>query len=220
MAKTLDKQRAIKFRKEGKSYSQIRQIIGVSKGTLSDWLRDMPLSTKQMRGLRDWNQTRIEHYRATRLKKREARLRIVHEEQKRRIFPLSDRDMFIAGLFLYWGEGSKTRISHICVANTDPAMPTFFVYWVTRVLNLDKARIRVHLHLYSDMDIAKEISFWSQTLNIPKSQFIKPYIKKNASTIINHGTFGHGTCTIRVGNARVSEEVLAGIQAIRDHFGP
>lgn len=220
MARIKDKQRAIELRKAGKSYSQIRQEIGVGKGTLSEWLADMPLSAKQMRGLRDWNQTRIEHYRATRLKKREARLHVVHEEQKGRIFPLSERDVFIAGLFLYWGEGSKTRVGDIRIANTDPSMPKFFVYWITHVLNLDKAKIRVHLHLYSDMDIAKEISFWSRALDIPKSQFIRPYIKKNASTIINRGTFGHGTCTIRVGNARVSEEVFAGIQTIRDYFGP
>lgn len=220
MAKHLDKLKAIKLRKEGKSYHQIRQTVGVSKSTLSCWLRDMPLSREQMKGLRDWNQTRIEHYRETRAKTREARLRSTYEQQKNLLFPFSNRDLFIAGLFLYWGEGSKTRVSDLRVANTDPAIPKFFVHWVTHVLKLDKAKIKVHLHLYRDMNIQKEIAFWSHALTIPKSQFIKPYIKENSSTIINRGTFGHGTCTIRVGNARVSEEVFAGIQAIRDYFGP
>jgi len=220
MAKQLAKQQAIKLRKEGKSYHQIRQMVNVSKSTLSCWLRDMPLSQREMRALRDWNQIRIEHYRETRTKTREVRLQSTYEQQKKLLLPFSNRDLFIAGLFLYWGEGSKTRASDLRVANTDPAIPKFFIHWVTRILKLDKTKIRVHLHLYRDMDIKKELAFWSHILNIPQSQFTKPYIKESASTTINRGTFGHGTCTIRVGNARVSEGVFAGIQAIRDYFGP
>ncbi len=220
MARLKDRQRALELRKEGKSYSQIKSIIGASKSTLNYWLKDFPLSEARIRELRDWNQQRIERYRQTRAKTKEDRLSKTYSEQKKRIFPLSKRDILIAGLFLYWGEGSKTRILELQVANTDPAVPKFFVYWVTKFLRLDKQKIRVHLHLYSDMDIEKEKNFWSKALEIPISQFIKPYIKKNSSEFINRGTFGHGTCTIKVANARVSEEVMMGLKAIRDHFRP
>jgi hypothetical protein len=220
MARLRDRQRALELRKEGKSYSQIKSIIGASKSTLNYWLRDFPLPEARIRELRDWNQQRIEHYRQTRLKTKNDRLNKVYSEQKKVIFPLSKRDLMIAGLFLYWGEGSKTRISELEVANTDPAVPKFFIYWTTKLLKLDKSKIRVHLHLYSNMNIEKEREFWSKTLNIPKDQFVKPYIKKNSSVSINRGTFGHGTCTIKIGNARVAEGVLMGLKAIRNCFGP
>ena len=38
------RQRAIELRREGKSYRQIRERLGVSKGTLSDWLRGIELT--------------------------------------------------------------------------------------------------------------------------------------------------------------------------------
>jgi transposase-like protein len=221
MAKRKTKERgfALKLRGQGKSYNQIRKTVGVSKSTLSYWLRGYPLSKRQLRLLQH-NQRRIERYRETRLRKKQSRLKDVYEKQKKIIFPLSDRDFLIAGLFLYWGEGSKTRVADLEVANTDPAVPKFFVYWVTKFLQLDKAKIKARLHLYSDMDIEKETEFWSKTLGISKTQFTKPYIKKSSSKSINYRTFGHGTCTIRIGNARVAEEVMMGLKSIREHFGP
>lgn len=219
MTRLQDRQRALVLREEGKSYSQIKEILNVGKGTLSFWLKDHPLPEKRIRELRDWNQQRIERYRQTRHTQKENRLKIVYEQQKKIVFPFSKRDLLIAGLFLYWGERSKTK-PELEVANTDPAVPRFFIYWVTKFLKLDKSKIRAHLHLYSDMDVEKELIFWSRALDIQKTQFMKPYIKKKSSKTINRGTFGHGTCTIRVGSVRVAEGVYMGLKAIRDRFGP
>ncbi len=219
MAKFREKQLAFELRKEGKSYSQIRKTLKVSKSTLSYWLRKHPLPEQQIRLLRDWNETRIEHFRQTMLKKKNKRLEQIYQKQKKKIFPLTKRDLFIAGLFLYWGEGSKTRTAELQIANTDPAALNFFIYWVTKFLEQEKTKLKVHLHLYSDMDTEKELEFWSHTLNIPKTQFLKPYIKKSLLKTINRGTYGHGTCTVKIGNARVSEGVLMGLKSIRDRFG-
>ncbi|MDO8470137.1 MAG: helix-turn-helix domain-containing protein [bacterium] len=220
MTRVKDKQRALALRKEGKSYSQIKKELGVSKSTLSYWLCGLPLSKERVRALRDWNEVRIERYRETMFRKKELRLQVVYESQKDEIFPFSKRDLYIAGLFLYWGEGSKTRVSELEVANTDPAVPKFFIYWTTHCLNLEKEKIRVHLHLYSDMNIESEIAYWSHALKLPREQFTKPYIKKNSSQSINRGTFGHGTCTIKISNARVAEKILQGLKAVREKFGP
>ena len=178
MARVLEHREALRLRKEGKSYSQIKALLKVSKSTLSYWLRDLPLSSEQLRLLRDWNHTRIEKYRQTRLNKKNSRLRAVYEKQMKMIFPFSKRDLLIAGLFLYWGEGSKTRLAELQVTNTDPAVLKFFILWITKFLKVDEKKIKVNLHLYSDMEIQKEIEFWSKKLSISKQQFLKPYIKK------------------------------------------
>ena len=67
MSNTLVRERikAIKLRKEGRSYSQIKKELRVSKSSLSLWLRQYPLSEKRLRELRDFNEQRIERFRNT-----------------------------------------------------------------------------------------------------------------------------------------------------------
>ncbi len=219
MARLEDRKRALELRTEGKSYSQIKKILSVGKGTLSYWLKDHPLSKEQISLLRDHNQERIEHYRETRRRKKQERLDLVLENQRKKILPLSKRDLFIAGFFLYWGEGSKTKIAEIEVANTYPSVVRCFIDWMVGCFDVPQSKFRVHLHLYRDMNITKEMDFWSRELAMPKEQFIRPYIKPTYFKDVNRGSFGHGTCTVRVANARISETVLMGIKAIRENFG-
>ena len=178
MARFKDHQKALFLRKQGKSYSQIKKNLGISKSTLSYWLRDYPLSKQRIKELRDNNEQRIEKFRETMRKKKERRLFRVYEEQKKIIFPFTQRDFFIAGLFLYWGEGGKTRFSNISISNTDPSVLKFFINWLIKIFRISKKKLKISLHLYKDMDIEKEMKFWSQCLDIPISQFYKPYIKK------------------------------------------
>ncbi|MFH1583360.1 MAG: hypothetical protein ABIB72_03520 [Candidatus Falkowbacteria bacterium] len=218
MARFKDREKALALRKQEYSYSQIKNILKISKGTLSYWLRDYPLSKERIRELRDCNEQRIERYRDTMRQKRETRLNNYYQEQKEFIFPLSKRELYLAGIFLYWGEGAKTRHSSLCVSNTDPSIIKFFMFWVEKTLHVEKSRMRVALQLYSDMNIKKEMAYWSNILEIPLSQFNKPYIKKTSSLRINHkGSFGHGTCNIKIGDARLSEKIIMAIKAISNN---
>lgn len=219
MARLEDHERALILRQQGKSYSQIKKLLAVSKSTLSYWLRDYPLSKERIRELRDWNEQRIERYRETMLRKKEARLKKVYEEQQHILLPLSPRELFIAGLFLYWGEGSKSREADISISNTDPNVMNFFIRWLTESLDVPKRELRVHVHLYSDMNVRREIDYWAANLKLSKSQFNKPYIKQTSQYRINHkGAFGHGTCNVRYGSARLKEKILMSIKALSDKY--
>lgn len=219
MARFKDREKAIILRKQGKSYSQIKKDLKVSKSTLSMWLRNYPLSKQRIRELRDWNEQRIEKFRKTMRRKREKRLKEIYRIQKKLIPFLNNREFFIAGLFLYWGEGSKSQPTGLAISNTDPSIIQFFIIWLTKSLKLLKNKLRVQLHLYKDMDIEKEIQFWSKTLSIPNSQFNKPYIKRSLLRAINHkGGFGHGTCQISIGGARLAENIHMAIKVISDRY--
>src|SRR3989344_3590063 len=147
------------------SYSQIKRILKVSKSTLSLWLKDYPLSDQRIRELRDWNEQKIERCRETKRKKKEKRLKLYCREQKKIIFPLNRREIYIAGLFLYWGEGAKSQFSRLSVSNTDPAINKFFIYWLVKIIKIPKERIEAYLQLYTDMDVNEEIKYWSESLN-------------------------------------------------------
>jgi len=218
MARFRDKEKALALRKREMSYSQIKSILGISKSTLSDWLKNYPLSPERIKELSK-NERVIERCRETKRKKKEARLNEFYLEEKKKIFPLSERDLFIAGLFLYWGEGSKRLSNAVAVSNTDPSVINFFIDWVLNYLNVPREKIHVCLHLYNDMDIGKEKKYWSKILKLPPNQFSKPYIKASSSIRINQkGGFGHGTCNARVNDARLSEKVLMGIKAVSNQY--
>lgn len=219
MARFKDREKALELRKQEMSYSQIKKILKVSKSTLSLWLRDYPLSKERIRELRDCNEQRIERFRETMRKKKEKRLKNFYQQEKRFIFPINKRELYLSGLLLYWGEGSKSQLTMLSISNTDPSIVKFFIFWLHKCLGVPKKKLTVNLHLYNDMNINKEIKYWSEALEIPLKQFTKPYIKKSSSKRINHkGAFGHGTCQARVCNARLSEKTLMGIKAIADRY--
>jgi len=199
------------------SYSQIKQRISVSKSTLSNWLKDYPLPKKRIDELRANNGRRIEKFRETMKKKHEERLKKVYEKEKHDIFPLTKKEIFIFGLGLYWGEGTKRQMSELSITNTDPNLIKFFIYWLEKSLNIPGEKIKIQLHLYSDMNIDKEKKYWSRILNIPLSQFNRPYIKKTAMVNVNHkGGFGHGTCNAGIGSVPLAEKIIMGIKTIAD----
>lgn len=218
MALREKKSEAIRLRKKGASYSQIKEKLGVSKSSLSLWLHDMPLPEKRLRELRDWNVVRIERFRNSMRQKRESRLVEVRKRAAKDIRKFNKRELFIAGLFLYWGEGGKTVTTCTSLSNTDPAMIRFFMHWL-QMLGVSKDRFRVRMHLYTDMNIEAEVRYWSKALDLPLSSFRKPYIKtSNRSSLSYSQKFTHGTCNLTYGNRDVSEYVLMALDYIRNEF--
>lgn len=131
--------------------------------------------------------------------------------------PLSKKELFIAGLFLYWGEGGKTHNSCISISNTDPGVLQFTLLWMRKALLIPKEKISVLLHLYSDMDIDETIDYWSNILLIPKNQFSKPYIKKSGKVTIDYKGYGHGTCMLKSYNTEIKQTILMSIKAFSNY---
>src|SRR3989344_6226469 len=205
MARRKEREKATSLRLKGKSYSEIKKILGISKGTLSGWLQKYPLSKEQIRQLRDLNPRRIENFRNTMRKKREDRLQKAYLRAKTKIGLLHDREIFLTGFFLYWAEGTKTTKYTTALANTDPSMLKFFIEWL-QLLGVDKNKLKIRLQLYTDMDIRKQTLFWSRELRLPLSCFRKPYIKKSKLERIKYkGGFGQGTCNVIFGNRDVND---------------
>ncbi len=210
------KQQAISLRLKGMSYSQIKEKVGVSKSTLSLWLEKYPLSPERIRELQSPSPQRIERCRNTKLRKKQEKLDFVYKQAKADLSRLSKREMYLAGLFLYWGEGTKTARASLALTNTDPSMMRFFVSWM-ELLGVPRTELKVRLHLYIDMDAAKQIRFWSDVLKIPPENFMKPYIKDSKfSSLTYKNSFGQGTCSVTYGNARLHDKVMMSLKYLRD----
>lgn len=222
MARVKDRQKVIELRKLGKTYSEIKRELDIPKSTLSDWLSKYPLTEKQIKllekSIKRNKDLAVEKIRLTKDRKRNARLKDFYDLETKRWLPLSGRELELAGLFLYWGEGSKSLKGALSLNNTDPQVLKFTLHWLIKGLKVPKEKIRVFLHLYSDMDVNQEIEYWVRQLYLPLSQFRKPYIKESMRVGIDHKGFGHGTCGLYVGDVRLKEKVIMAIQTIADFY--
>jgi hypothetical protein len=108
----------------------------------------------------------------------------------------------IAGVMLYWGEGTKKN-SSVAFANSDPRMMQVFLRFLRIVCGVSEERLHVTLHYYEDQNPEELTSFWSNIMNLPESQFYKPFLhKKNAK-----GTYRelstHGTVSIQYSDKKL-----------------
>ncbi len=147
-------------------------------------------------------------------KKREMKFSIEFERAKKDIGELSKRDLFLAGFFLYWAEGGKTRRNALTFSNTDPSMLRAYLKWLM-LIGIPKNKLKVRLHLYKDMDVDKEISFWCKELVLSKSQFKNVWIKNSKMSDLTYkNNFGHGTCNIVLYDTITTVYTLMGIKFI------
>ena len=133
MARIEDRRKAIELRKSGKTYSEIRRGLDIPKSTLSNWLSKYPLTKEQLssikRATKRNKEIATEKCRFTKQKKREQRLAKVYSRQKKNLLPLSLKEIYLAGLFLYCGEGSKSLKRAVSLSNTDPRLIKFYLFW-------------------------------------------------------------------------------------------
>lgn len=216
MTRTHDREKARSLRSKGKSYSEIKRLLGVSKSTLSGWLEDMPLSEERIRELRALSPRRIERFRETMRKKREVLLLEAYTRVRKDIGRLTTRDTFIAGLYLYWGEGTKSAPGKVSIANTDPDVIKAFMDWLS-IMKVPRRRLRARLHLYEDMNIQNETIFWSRTLSLPVSQFRKPHVKKSSRAEQTYKSgYGHGTCDLCFDNIVLWRYIAMALKYLRE----
>jgi transcriptional regulator with XRE-family HTH domain len=222
--KSAQRERAVELRlKHQLGYHAIAKEVGVAKSTLSRWLEDLPLSDKRILELRReaWSrgEGKRERFRQTMRAKRDARDLQIYELQKKKFTNISSQAMFIAGLMLYVAEGDKKTRAEIAFANTDHVMILFFARWLDTFLGIEPSRLRIQLHLYENMDIAKEEAFWKRELGMKKSQLCKSQIRPvRIGKYSYREPFRHGTCKLYVGGVLKKTELMLSIKAFFDTY--
>jgi len=196
--------KARELRTQGMDYDEIVAALGVSKSSVSLWVRDLPLpehlryeTVKQRReaGLaRYWVQER---------RQREAARIAVRAAAANEVGHLTDREILIAGAIAYWCEGAKNkphrRSDRIDFINSDPMMIKFFLHFLeTAGVAPDRLVFRISIHETADLAAAEH--FWLQTIAIQNAQFSRPLIKRHKPRTVrkNTGADYHGCLRIQV----------------------
>lgn len=170
------KLRAIQLRKKGLSYNEIQKELNVSKGTLSLWLKTVPLTPKQRK---HFYTKRILNLASGPQSQKERRIReiakIIKEAEKEVRLPLSLEAFRFLGAALYWAEGSKTN--HFAVTNSDPHFMLFMVHWFEKTFGVSPQNLKARLNIYPQQNEQNIKQFWSQLTRIPLENFGKSFIK-------------------------------------------
>lgn len=218
MLSNLLKSKAIELRNQGKSYAEICNTLEVSKSTLSGWLRDIKISVKNRAAIDNRaSLVRVEKIRLVKQLKKQTRLSSVRDRVIQDI-ELSNNHLFIAGFYLYWGEGTKTAPYTVSLTNSDPSIVRCFVEWLL-LLGVVPSEVRAKLHVYSDQDDRLLKKYWSEVTGIPLINFNKSYLKQTSVIDKTYkGMFGHGTCVLAYHDRDVHEYVMQGIAYLRTKY--
>lgn len=176
--KLREREEARRLRAQGHTLLEIAERLGVSKSSVSLWVRDVAFEPRPRR--RSQRGRRRAPNRLARRKQDEIDRLLA--EGRERIGALSERDFLIAGVALYAGEGAKTD-GAVGFANTNPAFIGLFCTWLRHFFDIDESRLRLRLYLHEHLDIDEAVRFWSGLTGIPPAQFLKPYRAKADPTI-------------------------------------
>ncbi len=204
MAKYSLRIKARQMRKRGKSVKEIALKLGVSKSSASIWVRDIILTVEQLEHLRKSSILGSERGRLkSALLQKERWLKNFEKNKNqgiKEIGKLTNREMLIAGIALYWGEGSKKgRKIELC--NSDPKLVKFFILWLQKCLNINYKDIYCYvginlIHKKRDTIIKR---YWSELTGIPINRFNKTVFRKaqNKKIYANYNEY-YGTLIVRV----------------------
>jgi transcriptional regulator with XRE-family HTH domain len=192
------------LRRQGLDYEEIVAELGVSKSSVSLWVRDMPrppgLSYEESRKR---SADGVRRYWALHGPIREAEREAISAAAAAQIGQLNDREILIAGAIAYWCEGAKNkpyrRSDRVTFLNSDPALIKFFLRFLEAAdIGREDLVYRVQIHETADVEAAQR--FWLDVTQANPSQFRRPTLKRhNPKTVRkNTGRDYHGCLRIDV----------------------
>ncbi|HEU0085954.1 MAG TPA: helix-turn-helix domain-containing protein [Candidatus Paceibacterota bacterium] len=170
---------AIRLRKLGYSVKELARLLGVSKGTISVWVRGIELSTCAYNRLqRNYTKGQLASQQSIR-KITEAKNRTADDFAKHIIsdIKLSKNNSALLCAMLYICEGSKSLSEGVAFTNSNPKLMRTYMSLFRASFRLDEKKFRVRMHLHSYHNETTQTKFWSKVTKIPNKQFQKTYHK-------------------------------------------
>jgi AcrR family transcriptional regulator len=205
-----ERERARELRAQAWTLQEIADELGVAKGSVSVWVRDVEFTPKpRNRG----HPSGPKHPMRAR---KEAEIGQCRAEAEEFVAALDDEALNLFALGLYAGEGSKSS-GCVSMANTNPLLLAVFAAWLRRAFDVDESRLRVRLYLHEGLDLVEATRFWSELLQVPASQFQKPY-RAVADPSRRAAKHVHGCATLIYASSLLHRRVLALIEAVSCRF--
>ncbi|MEK7654288.1 MAG: helix-turn-helix domain-containing protein [Patescibacteria group bacterium] len=197
---------AKRLRLKGFSLNEIAVKLGVSKSSVSLWVRDVHLN-KTIMAILD---RKAKNGQKAAAAARRAQTKILEDgyfedalEELKRFGQLPEK---LLCSMIYWCEGAKNPKHGVVFMNSDPELVKKFIYLFKRSFKTDVAKFRVLLHLHDYHNKDKEIDFWSKITNISRNQFLKPYMKESGHLFLKEGY--RGCASVRYYDNKIARQLL------------
>jgi len=212
--KTAERAEARRLRREeGRSVKELAALLGVSRSSISLWVRDIELTREQRRGLsRRSGAGRIKGSRRNALNalERHRAAQCVGRQAAR-----EGDILHAAGCMLYWAEGSRNRHS-VEFVNSDPAMVVFFLRFLRHGWGIPDAKVRLTCNLFADHAQRQRgiEEFWLRALGLPRTCLRKSTVNRYSkhSQKKRRNKLRYGTCRLNVYDTRLVHEIYGAIQ--------
>lgn len=196
--------RARELRAQGHAYNQIAGQLGVSKSSVSLWVRDLPCPPRL--SYAENRRRSAEGVRQYWAKEREIRgVRRAGEVAAAAadIGKLSDREILVAGAIAYWCEGTKRKPPHnferVIFVNSDPGLIGFFMRFLASA-GVESSELTFCVQIHENADVEAAQRFWQEITGAHAGQFTKPTLKRHnpKTNRKNTGDSYHGCLRISV----------------------
>ncbi|MEU2059848.1 hypothetical protein [Streptomyces sp. NPDC013455] len=194
------RERARELRLQGWTYDRIEAELGCSRSSVSLWVRDLPRPERRSPegaaaiARKGWEE---------RLRLRDEERRRTKEEAKQAVGDLSDRELFLVGVGLYWAEGGKDkpydRRENVTFVNSDPGMIKVFLAWLS-LLRVERDRLRFTVMIHENADVTSAERYWADLVGVDAGAFNKTILKRHNPRTVrkNTGDDYRGCLVIRV----------------------
>lgn len=203
---------ALGLRKSGRSIRSIAKQLKVSTSTASLWCREIELTTDQKinLSLKSANTELLRRYANKRHEDKIIRNKDIFEKAKGELTKLTNNELFLSGVALYWAEGFKNiSEGRVGFCNSDPRMIKFMMFWFRNILKISDSNftLRAEFNIIHSKRQQEIENYWSELTGIPLVQFNKPYFQKSVllRNYPNKDIY-HGVLRIRI---RKSSHLLA-----------
>lgn len=224
--KPKEREKAIKLRKRGFSYSEILKEIPVAKSTLSLWLRSVGLAKRVKQRL---TKKKILGQQKGAQAKRAQRIHLTKEikdKARNEIRRLSERELWLIGTALYWAEGTKQKETNpsqkVRFSNSDPLMIKVFFRWLRKTCKIPLKNIDFEIYIHETADTEKAKKYWSRVLCLSEEKFQKIRLKKHKINTKrkNIGENYHGLLSIMVRKStNFNRKITGWIEGIYKYSG-
>lgn len=185
------------LRQQGVSVIEISRRLGVSKGSVSVWTRDIQLTPQQIERLKENQRKSTGSINGARTNRERAmQARQSYQEQGR----LRARDknwLHTAGCMLYWSEGAKGK-NRLYFVNSDPDMLLMWMRFLREEFKVmtDQIALYIQCHATDPVEVSRIEQYWVKLLGVDNSCLRKTHIKKGAE--FRKSTLENGVCGVLV----------------------
>ncbi len=170
--------KARELRQQGLAYKEIAAELGVSKSSVSLWVRDLPRPDRlSYEECAKRQAAAVAAYWSKERQRREEAREVVRAGEERAIGPLTEREILIAGAIAYWCEGTKSkpyrRSGRVIFINSDPrligSLPA-----IPQLAGVDRDQISYRLSIHENADLGAAKDFWLAVTRADPAQFQPP----------------------------------------------